>query len=91
MMCFAPNVGAYIEMSTKYIGPAEGFCHAVNVMLQVSVGMPTEISAVAVLMTYWDDNVKHMAAYITVAILLLVAANLVGVKWCVFGLALSLC
>ncbi|BEI86258.1 hypothetical protein CcaverHIS002_0605450 [Cutaneotrichosporon cavernicola] len=81
MMCFAPNVGAYIEMSRVYIGPAEGFAHAVNVMLQVTVGMPSEISAVAVLMTYWDDNKQHMAAYITAAILLLVAANMVGVKW----------
>lgn len=32
-------------------------------------------------MTYWDTNVKHMAAYITAAILILVALNLVGVKW----------
>lgn len=46
MMCFEPNVGAYIEMCHNYIDPAAGYLVAFNAMLQGTIAVPTEVSAV---------------------------------------------
>ncbi|KAL1404843.1 hypothetical protein Q8F55_008454 [Vanrija albida] len=81
MSCFNPNVGGFIEMTTKYFDPALGFMCGVNYILQAGFGIPTELAAIAILFSYWDTNSKHAAIYIIVFLILTVAVNIIGVKW----------
>lgn len=80
-MCFEPNVGAYIEMCHNYIDPAAGYMVAFNAMLQGTIAVPTEVTAVGLLATYWDKNSAHLPAYLAAALVLLVASNLIGVRY----------
>lgn len=80
MTCYDPNVGGYIEMGTRYVGRDFGYLMSFNCMLQVAIGIPTEMSAVAVLASFWDKNTSHGAIYIAASIILITACNFVGVK-----------
>lgn len=81
--CYAPNVGGFTEMATKYADPALGFMSGINYTLSTGFGIPSEISAIAVLFTYWDHNTAHAPAYIALFIVLTVVrlASLFGDNW----------
>ncbi|BEI82223.1 hypothetical protein CcaverHIS002_0300910 [Cutaneotrichosporon cavernicola] len=81
MSCFAPNVGGYVEMATKYVDPAMGFMMGINAFLSCAFGIPTELTAIASLFTYWDHNLNHAAAYITAFMILTILVNIMGVKY----------
>ncbi|GMK58104.1 hypothetical protein CspeluHIS016_0501360 [Cutaneotrichosporon spelunceum] len=81
MSCFAPSVGGYVEMATKYVDPAMGFMMGINAFLSCAFGIPTELTAIASLFTYWDHNLSHAAAYITAFLVLTVLVNIMGVKY----------
>jgi amino acid transporter len=80
MTCFAPNIGGFIEMGTKYVDPAFGFMMGINYLLQTGLTFPTELTAISMLTSYWDTNPNHSGAYITAALLITLAMNVVGVK-----------
>ncbi|TXT13412.1 hypothetical protein VHUM_00779 [Vanrija humicola] len=79
--CFAPNVGGFIEMGTRYVDPAFGFMMGINYILQTGLTFPGELSAIAILISYWDDNAKHAGAYITAFLIATLLMNIVGVKY----------
>ncbi|CAK9783632.1 unnamed protein product [Cutaneotrichosporon oleaginosum] len=81
MSCFAPSVGGYIEMATRYVDDALGFCMGINAFLSCAFGIPTELTAIASLFTYWDHNLNHAAAYITAFLVLTVLINILGVRY----------
>lgn len=47
----------------------------------VGLSVPSELSAIAVLISYWDKNEKHAAIYITVFLFVTWGCNLIGVRW----------
>lgn len=47
----------------------------------VGLSVPSEMSAVAVLIGYWDKKSNHAAIYITVFLVITWAVNIVGVRW----------
>lgn len=47
----------------------------------VGLSVPSELSAIAVLIGYWDENTKHAAIYITVFLFVTWGANMFGVRW----------
>jgi amino acid transporter len=68
-------------MGTKYVDPAMGFMMGINAFLSVAFGIPTELTAIASLFTYWDHNIGHAAAYITAFLVLTVLVNILGVRY----------
>ena len=52
----------------------------INYILQTGLTFPGELSAIAILISYWDDNSKHAGAYITAFLIATMLMNVVGVK-----------
>jgi amino acid transporter len=78
--CFAPNVGGFVEMGTKYVSPHWGFMMGINYILQTGMAIPSELSAIAVMLTYWDNNNNHAGIYLAVFLVVAIATNFVGVR-----------
>ncbi|WWC88923.1 uncharacterized protein L201_003838 [Kwoniella dendrophila CBS 6074] len=81
MSVFAPNVGGMTDFGNKYVDPAMGFMMGVNYILQVGLAIPAEMSAIAVMIGFWDDNTAHVPIYIAVFLVVCVAINVVGVRY----------
>ncbi|BEJ15093.1 hypothetical protein CspHIS471_0408600 [Cutaneotrichosporon sp. HIS471] len=81
MMCFKPNVGAYIEMGATYVDPAVAFCMSWACMMQSCVCIPAEISAIGLLAGYWDKNTDHLAGYIAAGVVAVALITVIPVRW----------
>lgn len=78
--CFAPNIGGFVAMGNKYVDPAFGFMMGINYILQTGMAIPSEMSAIGVMIGYWDSNTSHVAIYIAVFLVLCIIINVVGVR-----------
>ena len=67
-------------MGYNYVSPAFAFAMSINYILQTGLAIPAEISAIAVMIGYWDKVVSHASAYIAAFLILSVIINLAGVK-----------
>ena len=67
-------------MGYNYISPAFSFAMAINYILQTGLAIPSEISAIAVMISYWDSATSHVPAYIAAFLILSIITNVVGVK-----------
>ncbi|GFZ50374.1 hypothetical protein JCM24511_08131 [Saitozyma sp. JCM 24511] len=81
MTVYSPNIGGFIEMGNKYISPEVGFAMGINSILQYGLAIPAEISAIAVMIGYWDPVTSHVPVYIAVFLLVSIGINLVGIKF----------
>ena len=68
-------------MGNKYIAPEAGFAMGINYILQTGLAIPTEITATAVMISYWDHVSDHVSAYIAAFLVLSIGINLLGVKY----------
>lgn len=68
-------------MGNKYIAPEAGFMMGINYILQTGLAIPTEVTACAVMISFWDDIDTHASAYIAAFLIVTVIINLVGVKY----------
>jgi amino acid transporter len=78
---YAPNIGGFIEMGNKYISPEAGFVMGINYILQTGLAIPSEITAAAVMISFWDPASSHVPAYLAAFLVVAIAINLVGVKY----------
>jgi amino acid permease len=46
----------------------------------IGMALASELSAFAILIGYWDTNVNHAGAYITVGLVCCLLLNVVGVR-----------
>ncbi|WWC62179.1 uncharacterized protein I303_104773 [Kwoniella dejecticola CBS 10117] len=77
MVTFLPVVGAHIRLSGRFIDPAISAAMAWNYWYCWSIIVAAEVSAVAVLVTYWTEKVPS-AVWISIALLIILAGNLCG-------------
>jgi amino acid transporter len=63
-----------------YVDPAMGFMMGINYILQVGMAIPSEMTAIAVMIGYWDSNTSHVPIYIAVFLATCIVINVVGVK-----------
>lgn len=68
-------------MGNKYISPEAGFAMGINYILQTGLAIPTEVTAAAVMISFWDPASSHVPAYIATFLIVAIAINLVGVKY----------
>jgi amino acid transporter len=52
---YTPNIGGFIEMGNKCISPEVGFAMGINSILQYGLAIPSEISAIGVMIGYWTQ------------------------------------
>ncbi|GMK58998.1 hypothetical protein CspeluHIS016_0700130 [Cutaneotrichosporon spelunceum] len=81
LICFNPTIGGFSELGARYVNESFGFMLGMTYCFTVGLSVPSELSAVAVLISYWDSNTKHAAIYITVFLFITWAANMFGVRW----------
>ncbi|ROW07142.1 hypothetical protein VPNG_07317 [Cytospora leucostoma] len=78
MTVFAPNIGGFIEMGNKYLSPEIGFAMGINYILLTGFTVPTEITAIGLMIGFWDDNSSHLPIYIIVFLIVCIAFNFLG-------------
>ncbi|OAL44574.1 hypothetical protein IQ07DRAFT_663419 [Pyrenochaeta sp. DS3sAY3a] len=80
MATWLPLPGALPQYCSRYVDPALGFAVGWNNWYQCAILLCTEISAAAVLVSFWDHDEKiNHAIWITLIIVIIVCLNIVTV------------
>ncbi|KAF2740214.1 hypothetical protein EJ04DRAFT_540291 [Polyplosphaeria fusca] len=81
MSTWLPLPGAIPQYCARYVDPALGFAVGWNNWYQCAITLCAEISAAAVLVSFWDQNEKvNPAVWITIVIVLIVCLNIFAVS-----------
>ncbi|RPD71597.1 hypothetical protein L226DRAFT_537868 [Lentinus tigrinus ALCF2SS1-7] len=72
MIAFLPNVGGVVGLADLYVDPALGFSLGWAAWYNWSITLPTEITAAALVIGYWDKNSQAHVAWVS-AIYLIIA------------------
>ncbi|KAH7132668.1 amino-acid permease inda1 [Dendryphion nanum] len=81
MSTWLPLPGAIPQYCARYTDPALGFAVGWNNWYQCSITLCAEISAAAVLVSFWDPDEKvNQAVWITLIIVLIVVLNIFAVS-----------
>ncbi|KAF8550181.1 amino acid permease [Imleria badia] len=78
MTTFLPVPGGFIKLAERFVDPAFAFAIGWNYWYQWTVTLPTELSAAAVIIGYWDKKTDP-AVWITVCLVVAIAINALGV------------
>ncbi|KAH9951089.1 general amino acid permease 1 [Amylocystis lapponica] len=79
MTSFAPISGSFPHFAARWVDPAFGF--ALELLLSGAISTPVEITAAGILITFWDQNIKHQPAYLAAITVCVCAINIFGVRW----------
>lgn len=80
MATWLPLPGAVPVYAARYVDPALGFTLGWNYWYQFAIGVPIEISAAALVIDYWPNNVPTVV-WITILLIAVVAINLFPVRY----------
>ncbi|KAL9944642.1 hypothetical protein D7B24_005409 [Verticillium nonalfalfae] len=74
-----PTAGTFPHWATRFIDPAVGFSLAISYGYCYTISIAAEASASAILVAYWTDMTP--AVIITISLVLILAINLLNVRW----------
>ncbi|KAF8174894.1 amino acid permease [Pholiota molesta] len=77
MIAFLPIPGGHIKLAERFVGPSFSFTMGWNYWYNWSIVLPTELSASAILIGYWNKDINP-AAWITICMIIVIAINLLG-------------
>ncbi|SJX66314.1 probable general amino acid permease [Sporisorium reilianum f. sp. reilianum] len=78
MISYLPVPGAHIKLAERFVGKPLSFAMGWNYWYNWVIVLPAELSAAAVLMSYWSD--LNPAIWISIFLVLVVAINLLGTR-----------
>jgi len=81
MTTHAPISGTFPHYAGRWVDPALGFAVGWNYFYTNAISTPVEISAGAILITYWDPDTKHAGIYIAVCCVFICLINIFGVRY----------
>ncbi|KAG9308293.1 general amino acid permease [Chiua virens] len=81
MTAFAPISGSILLYVARWLDPSLGFALAWNYFYYAGIAIPTELTAFASMVTFWDLDPLHIPIYLTAIIVALLVLNLFGVRW----------
>ncbi|RDX54144.1 general amino acid permease 1 [Polyporus arcularius HHB13444] len=81
MTSHAPISGTFPHFASRWVDPAFGFAVGWNYFYTNAISVPVEITAAGLLLTFWDANPDHQAAYTAAICICACAINIFGVKW----------
>ncbi|KDQ61931.1 hypothetical protein JAAARDRAFT_526914 [Jaapia argillacea MUCL 33604] len=81
MTSHAPISGTFPHFAARWVDPALGFATGWNYFYTNLMAFPVEITAAAILVTYWDPNPHHAAIYTAIVAVLVCVINIFGVRW----------
>jgi amino acid transporter len=70
----------HLLTSLPVIDPAVGFALGYNYWYSYAITLPTELTAAAIVIQYWNQSI-NVAAWITILYVLILAINFMGVRW----------
>jgi len=77
MIAFLPIEGGHIKLAERFVDPAFSFTMGWNYWYNWVIVLPAELSAAAVLMSYWTKSVNP-AVWVTMCLVVVVGINLLG-------------
>ncbi|OQD81617.1 hypothetical protein PENANT_c026G10140 [Penicillium antarcticum] len=81
MTTYKPIHGGFIRQCAEYVDPAFGFAIGVNFWFAWVMIIPAEITAAISVLKYWPEtDVVPLAAYITIFLVVIAAANMFHVR-----------
>ena len=80
MATMFPVSGSFTHYATRWLDPALGFALGYNYWYSYAITLPTEVTAAAIVISYWDATTTP-AAWITVFLFVIVCINFAGVRW----------
>ncbi|KAI1786152.1 general amino acid permease 1 [Ganoderma leucocontextum] len=81
MTSHAPISGTFPHFASRWVDPAFGFAVGWNYFYTNAISLPVEITAAGLILTFWDTNTQHQAAYTAAICICACAINIFGVKW----------
>ncbi|KAG9014333.1 hypothetical protein FRB94_012739 [Tulasnella sp. JGI-2019a] len=81
MTCFAPISGTFPHYAARWVDPAFGFAVGWNYLYQQVITVPAEITAAAILISFWDDSTARRPMYIALILIFMCMINLFGVRY----------
>ncbi|KAF8645075.1 hypothetical protein AX16_008133 [Volvariella volvacea WC 439] len=81
MTTHAPISGTFPHFAARWVDPAFGFAVGWNYFYTNMISVPVEVTAATLLLTFWDENLNHQAAYTAVVCVLICAINIFGVRY----------
>ncbi|OSD05392.1 general amino acid permease 1 [Trametes coccinea BRFM310] len=81
MTSHAPISGSFPHFAARWVDPAFGFAVGWNYFYTNAISVPVEITAAGVLLTFWDPDIGHQAAYTAAICVCAVSINIFGVRW----------
>ena len=78
---YKPINGGFIRQAAEYIDPAAGFANGINFWWSWCMIIPSEITAGISVLQFWPQtNVIPLAGWITILLVIIIAANIFEVK-----------
>ncbi|KAI0036688.1 amino acid permease [Vararia minispora EC-137] len=78
MISYLPIAGGHIKLAERFVDPALSFTMGWNYWYNWTILLPTELSAAALLIDYWDKNTSLNPAWIVICIAVIIVINLLG-------------
>lgn len=78
MISYLPVPGGHIKLSERFVGKPLSFAMGWNYWYNWVIVLPAELSAAAVLMSYWSD--LNPAIWITIFLAVVIGINMIGTR-----------
>ncbi|KAF9513623.1 hypothetical protein BS47DRAFT_1393189 [Hydnum rufescens UP504] len=78
MVSYLPVPGGHIKLAERFVNPAFSFTLGWNYWYNWIITLPTELSASAVLIDYWEHRKISDAAWISVCLVVVIFINMLG-------------
>lgn len=78
MATLFPVAGGFTHYATRFVDPAMGFALGLNYWYSYAITLPTELTAAALVISYWND-VINPGVWITILFVAIVIVNFLGV------------
>lgn len=80
MATLFPVSGSFTHYATRWVDPALGFALGYNYWYSYAITLPTEITAAAIVISYWDQK-TNPGVWIAVFLFVIVLINFAGVRY----------
>ena len=77
MIAYLPIEGGHIKLAERFVDPAFSFTMGWNYWYNWVIVLPAELSAAAVLISYWNKAINP-AAWVSMCLVVVVSINLLG-------------
>jgi len=77
MVAYLPLPGGHIRLAERFVDPAFSFTMGWNYWYNWTIILPAELSAAAVLISFWNDTINQ-AAWISIFLVVVVIINMFG-------------